>query len=156
MKLLTSRFGEIELQTDKIMNFPNGIPGFENQLRFIMLQTEEELPFSYMQSVNDGDLAFIVTNPFLFFTDYQFDLPQEIQNELNLRNESDVMIFSIVTVNAQAGELTLNLLAPIVLNMAEKVGQQIILHQTNYKTKHVIHLDDFQPEQENQLKAEDV
>jgi flagellar assembly factor FliW len=138
MKLATLRFGEIDVEEEKIIFFPQGVPGFEKESRYIMLQPEESIPFSFMQSVEDGELAFIITNPFLFFPDYQFDLPEPVEEELQVESEADVMIFSIVSVNEQENEFSLNLLAPVVINLSGKLGKQVILHNAGYHTKHLI------------------
>jgi flagellar assembly factor FliW len=138
MKLLTSRFGEVELETEKIITFPHGVPGFEDKKQYIILHPEMDSPFSYMQSTDDEELAFIVTNPFAFFPDYQFNLSEEMEQEIQLHNESDVMIFSIVSVSGISEEISINLLAPVVINAVEKLGKQIILDASDYQTKHTI------------------
>jgi flagellar assembly factor FliW len=139
LKLNTLRFGEIDVEEDKIVTFEQGIPGFEASRRFIVLHPDESLPFAFMQSIEDGDLAFIVTNPFYYFPEYQFELPDSVQEALNIENESDVTLCSVVTVGG-GEDIYLNLLAPIVMNTRLKKGRQVILHQSEYKTKHRIPL----------------
>ncbi|HEY0829362.1 MAG TPA: flagellar assembly protein FliW [Bacilli bacterium] len=136
MKLNTLRFGEIETEDEDIIRFPNGIPGFEKLTQFIMIKTDEDLPFSYMQSVDDGDISFIATNPFDFYPNYEFQLSEEVKQELRIQNEEDVMIWSIVSIKEEIVKATLNLLAPVVLNVREGLGKQVILSGTSYQTKH--------------------
>jgi flagellar assembly factor FliW len=139
MLLNTLRFGEVEVDEDKLVTFPAGVPGFEEYRQFVMLTPDEEMPFSFMQSTEDGDVSFIVVNPFVFFPDYDFELPVSVQNELSISREQDVMIVCIISIS-ENDEFFLNLLAPIVLNSKEKLGKQVILHNSMYKTKHFIDL----------------
>jgi flagellar assembly factor FliW len=155
MLLNTLRFGVIEIEEDKIVTFSQGIPGFEQFKTYIMLTPDPEMPLSFMQSMEDGDLAFIVTNPFPYFSDYDFELPLNIQNELQIESQDDIMVFSIVSISSD-DEFSLNLLAPVILNVREKIGRQVILQQTSYKTKHVIQIrlnKDDHPEVEANAKG---
>ena len=65
MKLKTKHFGEIEIDESKIIHFPTGIIAFEEQKRFFIIDNpDENIPFSWLQSVDDPDLAFVIINPF--------------------------------------------------------------------------------------------
>jgi flagellar assembly factor FliW len=153
MKLSTLRFGEIEIAEEDIFTFPHGIPGFEDKTRFIMLQPDESVQVTFLQSIEEGTLAFIVTNPFIFFPDYEFDLPETVEKEIGIESEADVMIFSMLSITQPKDQFSLNLLAPIVLNLREKTGKQIVLHHTNYRTKHFF---SFAPKAQEQSAARDV
>lgn len=139
MNLTTLRFGAVEVEEDKIITFGQGVPGFEDKHRFVFLTPDEGVPFSFMQSVDDGDLSFIVADPFLFVPDYDFELPPSVVKELHIEAEGDVMVFSIMSVS-QTSEVSLNLIAPVVINTVKKCGKQLILHQSPYKTKHRIEM----------------
>ena len=136
MKIATRQFGEMDVREQDIVRFERGLPGFEELKRFVFVEPEPDLPFSFLQSVDDADVAFIVTNPFLFYPDYEFELTEPTQEELNIRSERDVAVWSVVTVRGQAAEATINLLAPIVVNVKDKRGRQIVLHDSGYGTKH--------------------
>jgi flagellar assembly factor FliW len=140
MLLDTLRFGEVEIEEDKIVTFAQGLPGFEQYKTYIMLTPDPEIPLTFMQSLEDGELAFIVTDPFAYFPDYDFELPASVEEELQLELQEDVMVFAIVSIS-QDDEFSLNLLAPIILNIKEKIGRQVILHQTPYKTKHKVQIE---------------
>jgi flagellar assembly factor FliW len=135
---MTLHFGEIDIQEDQIIQFPSGMPGFEDYTRFVLLHLDDEVPFSYLQSVEDGNISFIIVNPFHFYSDYEFELSQFIKEELEIQSEADVMIWGIISVHPRSNELTINLLAPIVVNSTLRKAKQIILHDTPYKTKHKI------------------
>jgi flagellar assembly factor FliW len=153
MKLHTSRFGEIDIEIEKVLTFPLGIPGFEDKRSFIMLQLDLDIPFSFLQSVEDGELAFLVTDPFLYFPEYQFDLPEGIQEEMTIQQPEEIMIRSIVSIDLQTQEFALNLLAPVIVNTKGKIGKQVILHQSSYKTKHPIKPEERKKEKQSELKG---
>ncbi|MDQ1911280.1 flagellar assembly protein FliW [Paenibacillus sp. GD4] len=136
MKCNTLHFGEIEISKEQLLDFPQGLPGFEEYNQFALLQFEEEQPFAYLQSVDNSNISFVVAPPFFFFVDYEFDLTESIKDELHIRSESDVMVLGIITVHHESFEATMNLLAPIIVNPNAKRAKQIILHNTDYRTKH--------------------
>ncbi len=150
MIVSTLIFGELEIEPQEIYDFPQGIPGFEEFHRFIIVQPEAELQFCYLQSVEESGLALVICNPFLFFKDYDFLLSESNQQELRIAQEEDVVVWSVVTINLQSNKATMNLLAPIVVNITEKCGKQIILHDSEYRTKHEL----IFPETAEMAKAE--
>jgi flagellar assembly factor FliW len=136
----TQSFGELKIDPEDIYDFANGIPGFEEHQRFIIIQPDPDMQFCYIQSVEESKLAFLVCNPFLFYVNYDFQLTETNQQELNIEAEEDVAVWSVVTVDRSSNEITLNLLAPIVVNIRSKRGKQIILHESNYQIKHNLSL----------------
>ena len=136
-KVYTSRFGEIEVDEQKIVRFQNGIPAFEDEHEFIILPYEEESPYYFMQSLKSPDLAFLLTIPFLFFPDYNFELDDESIKELDIRNNENVFYYTMITIpNGSIRYMTANLVAPIVLNGANMRAKQVVLEKSNYTTKH--------------------
>ena len=139
MKLHTKNFGLLEIEEEKIIAFPEGIPGFEEEKEFVIINNEdEENPFCWLQSVNNPDLAFVIINPFLIFSDYTIDLPEAVQEKLKIEDEKDVAVYSIVVVPKDLKKMTVNLLGPIIINVRERLGKQVILDDPRYSTKHYI------------------
>ena len=136
-KIYTSRFGEIEVDEEKIVHFKNGIPAFEDEHEFIILPYDEESPYYFMQSLNSPDLAFLLTIPFLFFSDYTFEIDETTVKELDIKNSEAVFYYSMITIpNGSIRYMTANLLAPIVLNSDNMQAKQVVLEKSNYTTKH--------------------
>ncbi len=129
-------FSEIEIDEQKIVEFPQGIPGFEQIRRYIFIYPEEPSPFAYMQAVDEKQVCFLAVNPFLFYPDYEFDLSEDVKEELQISREQDLMIWTIASVRDSLSEGTMNLLGPIVVNVPLRLGKQVILHDTPYRTKH--------------------
>src|ERR1700722_17486530 len=74
MEIQTSRFGRMTVDEERVMTFPRGLLGFPNHNRFALIQTGEENYFFWLQSIDDPSLAFVVTDPTVFFKDYQAPL----------------------------------------------------------------------------------
>ena len=136
-KIYTSRFGEIEVDEKKIVYFKDGIPAFEDEHEFVILPYEEESPYYFMQSLKSPDLAFLLTIPFLFFSDYSFEIEDATIKELDIKNPDSVFYYSMVTIpNGSIRYMTANLVAPIVLNAENMQAKQVVLEKSNYTTKH--------------------
>ncbi len=139
MKLITKHFGEIEIEQNKIINFIDGIPGFEDQKRFIVIDNpDDSVPFKWLQSIDEPELAFIIINPFIFKENYEFDLPKHIIEKLKIKEEKDVVVYSIVVIPDDITKMTANLAGPIIINANEMLGKQIVLDDNRYTTKHYI------------------
>ena len=137
IKVSTSRFGEIEVDEKKIVHFKDGIPAFEDEHEFVILPYEEESPYFFMQSMKSPDLAFLLTIPFLFFSDYTFEIDETTVKELDIKNSDAVFYYSMITIpNGSIRYMTANLLAPIVLNSENMQAKQVVLEKSNYTTKH--------------------
>jgi flagellar assembly factor FliW len=136
MKISTYSLGEIEVAEEHVIHFEHGIPGFEQLKDYTIVRADEGSMFCYLQSVEDGDVAFIVTNPFVIYPQYEFDLAEGVLSDLKIRSEQDVQIWSIVTVKDTLEESTVNLMAPVIVNAEENLGKQVVLHDSVYRTKH--------------------
>lgn len=136
MQVNTFRFGTLNIEEKDIITFAQGIPGFEEWQKYILVQPDTEVPFCFLQSIDEEGLAFIVTDPFVFFSEYDFQLPVSIQEELSIESEKDVKVWSIVSVPESLEEATVNLMAPLVVNLKDMLGKQVILHDSGYRTRH--------------------
>ena len=136
-KVNTLRFGEVEVADDKVVHFADGIPAFEDEHEFVIVPYDEESPYVFLQSLNTPDLAFLMTVPFVFFPDYEFELDDDNQAKLDLYKQEDMLIYTLITVNdGKVQEMTANLMAPIVMNTANMQARQLVLDRSNYTTKH--------------------
>lgn len=139
MKINTKNFGEIEIEEKDIINFPSGILAFEDQNRFIIIKNnDEENPFHYFQSLNDSNLAFVIIDPFVFKKDYDINISDSIVEKLKIKKPEEVKLYTIVTVPKDLKKMTANLSGPIVINIKENLGGQIVLDDNRYSTKHSI------------------
>lgn len=136
MKITTKYHGEKEIEEKEVITFPQAIPGFPDEKKFIVLSLDDDGEFLVLQSVTNSQVAFIMTNPFSFFKEYDFTLEDHVVELLELEAEEDVRIFSILTVHDPFDQTTANLQAPIVINNQTNLGKQVILNHPDYHTKH--------------------
>ncbi len=142
MQVQTTRFGTIEIDETDIITFGDGLPGFPEECQFVILPYDDESPFVLLQSTTEDYLAFLMTDPFLFFKDYQFEIDQDNMNSLEVKEEKDIAVYTMVTVPiGKVREMTTNLVAPVVININSKAGKQIVLEKSKYTTKHRLFTD---------------
>lgn len=113
--------------------FEDGIPGFSH-LQFFQLMQEEESPFFLIQSTEEKDVGFWVIDPFSFFLDYKFELSDLAKGALRIEGQSQIAVFSIVTIRGN-NQATVNLKAPIVVNLSNRMGRQVILQEDTYSIR---------------------
>ncbi|MFK4304073.1 MULTISPECIES: flagellar assembly protein FliW [unclassified Paenibacillus] len=114
--------------------FPKGIPGFE-QLREFQLQEHNEL-FSLFSAVEQPATIFITVNPFDFFEDYEFELSDDALEDIGITSQEQIAVRCICTWNSDQSKTTVNLLAPLIFNVEQHTGKQIVLQNTDYTIKH--------------------
>jgi len=139
MLLNTKHFGEIEIEEDKIIMFQDGLLGFEDIKKYtIILNSDKDVPFHWLQAVDEPNLAFVITNPFLFKQDYSFDIPDKILEQLEILEKQDVAVFSIAVVPEEMEKMTINLRGPLVINVEKQKGKQLVLDGEGYDLKYYI------------------
>lgn len=144
MILETKHFGKIEIREEDIIVFEEGIPGFEDIHRYGMISNEDpESPFCWIQAIEKPELAFALVNPFAIKKDYEFELSDESVSALGIEEPSQVAVYSIVVVPEDIKRISMNLKAPIIVNMNNKKAAQIILNSDKYTVRHFI-MDELQ------------
>lgn len=138
MHINTARFGEIDVADEKVINFPEGLPGLENLKRFALITTEETEPFRWFQAMDDPDIALVVLDPHILFPAYTVKLPVDVSNELQLENDSDALILTVSVVPKDFRGMTTNLVSPIIINSAKNLGKQVIMENSEYQIRQPI------------------
>jgi flagellar assembly factor FliW len=133
----TLRFGKIAVQEDKVITFPRGILGFAKNKRYILFPHSENSPFFWLQSVEDGNLAFVVMDPQVVKADYSVDVDENVLTELDVKQEDELEVICIVTIPSNNPKgMTINLLGPIIINAASRNAVQIICDKLSYSHRH--------------------
>lgn len=133
---MTTRFGEIEVDKSNIIEMSHDILGFEGLKSFTIISQKEKAPFMWLQSVEDGALAFIVINPQLIAPDYEPEINDVDAKELHLEKSTDAMLLTMVTVRLNPFSVTANLRAPVVINKTLRIARQIVLENENYPIRY--------------------
>ena len=127
MEIETTRFGRLSVDDDRVITFPRGLLGFPDHARFALIQTGEENYFFWLQAVDEPSLAFVVADPSIFFKDYDVPVREETQQDLQLSDPAYAQLF--VICNKVGDWLTGNLLGPIVVNAANRLGISVRTRQ---------------------------
>jgi len=138
MQINTKPFGEIEVDNKQIIDFPEGILGFDFINKFIILDSDKNSPFKWMQAYSEPDLAFIIIRPADFMTGYELQISQCDLDEIDVNNYDELLIFAIVTIPSNPSEMTANLQGPIIINPKKGIGRQVISLSDKYLVKHKI------------------
>ena len=134
MIIKTSRFGQLDVDADRLIVFDDGILGFPDQHEYALIQTGEGSGFYWMQSVARADLAFVVCDPRLFVADYQVPVKAEDLQCIDLDSAETAQIF--VIVNKVGDLLTANFQGPLVVNVTNRRARQLVLSDKRYSTRH--------------------
>lgn len=136
-KVDTVRFGAIEVEEDKIVHFAQGIPAFEEEHEFVIIPYDEKSPYVFLQSLQTPDLAFLMTIPYIFFKDYEFEIDDATEKALGLASPDDVLVYVLLTIpQGNVADMTANLMAPVVINQRTMAAKQLVLEKSHYTTKH--------------------
>lgn len=135
MKFLSKVHGEIEYGEEDIILFNKGLLGLNELKKFVLLDLEGYEPFKVLQSLEDEEIALIVTSPYEFFEDYEIKLSEETVKNLKIDSPEQVRIITTVTLNSDVKKITTNLQGPIVINTFNNIGEQIVLDNSQYKVK---------------------
>lgn len=134
--MLSERTEANEIDEQEIVSFPDGVLGFEELRRFVLVGSQQTYPCMYLQSIDDPWVVFTVIDPFLFFSDYSFSVPEADKEALGLSDRDQFITLSIVSVPENPLEMTANLLAPVIINPQTRLGRQVILQDSPYTVRH--------------------
>jgi flagellar assembly factor FliW len=138
LKLVTDYRGEVEYTEEDIIEFVDAMYGFEDKTKFLLIgNVEPDLPFHWLQSLEDEKLTFVITDPFLFVDKYDFELDDFTVEQLEIESVEELMIYTTVIIPENVEEITVNLKSPIIVNAKKKIAKQIILKE-NFAFKHKI------------------
>lgn len=133
MKLDTVRFGEIDIDENRIFDFVMPIIGFDMLKKFVILDPNKETLFKWLQSTEDPALAFPVISVANLDFDYTIDLPDNIVEALKITNVESLLVMNITSIPQDDPKgTTINLLAPLVFNVDNQLAGQVVLSGSGY------------------------
>lgn len=142
MKITTKFYGTMEVEDDKLIHFSNGIMGFEQYKEYALLYDEgkeAENSIFWLQSTEEETLAIPIMNPFGLIKDYHPELEDAVIAEIGQLTPENMVLYTTLTVPADLTKMTMNLRAPIVINLITKRGMQIIAENKEYPVKYPIY-----------------
>lgn len=117
------------------ITFEKGIPGLEEYKKFELSDIEGNENLKMLIATNDTNVGFITISPFKVKKDYEIELKDEVINELDIEKPEDVLLLNIITLGKSIETSTVNLKAPLVINIKNNKGKQLILQDDKYKIK---------------------
>jgi flagellar assembly factor FliW len=125
------RFGSCTYNEADIFVFPWGLPGFDNLKAFIVLQLETQDQILWLQSLDDLSIALPLGDPWTFFPDYDPKLPSFAKLSLDLDRPEDFTTLAVM-VGTDGGPTFMNLMAPIIINLKNRMARQVPLEGSGY------------------------
>jgi flagellar assembly factor FliW len=136
MEIKSIILGTVDVEEKAVYRFERGLYGLEEHQRFALVIPDRTMPFAYLQAVEEPGVCLLLADPFQFHPQYEFDLAQAEMELLQAGSPESLEVWATVTTPSETLEgATLNLLAPLVLNVQKQLGCQIVLHDSGYGTK---------------------
>lgn len=134
MEKISTRFGEVEYDPENLLHFPTGMIGLPHLKKFIVMPNKKKGPLFWIQSTDEPDYAFVLTDPTNFFLDYAVEFNAPEKQTLHIEQDDPCFVLVVVTVPPDQ-KITLNLAAPILFSPKSNRAIQVILEKSDYSTK---------------------
>ena len=142
MRVQTKFFGEVELDDNKILEFPNGIIGFEDFKKFAIIydvEDDRETKISWLQSLEEPVLALPIVDPLAIVPDYAPMIEDELLKPLGNPTDEDLLFLLVMTVPSDMKKVTANMKAPVIINTKTCTGVQLIVDNADYPVKYNVY-----------------
>lgn len=141
MKIKTTRFGELEVDKKDIIEFTEGLLGFENLKKFFIVDPGDQTLILWLQSTDDAATAFPIIEPKIFQPNYMVKLLPVELNSLALENLNNASVYTVLTIPQNVTEMSANLKAPIIINNKTKMARQIVLQDSKLEVRFKMYMD---------------
>lgn len=138
MQLETTRFGTIDPDESAIITFTQPIIGFQEFRRFVLFPEPDGSPLTWLQSIDTGELAFILLDPTSVVPDYTIKLGKMELAELAVSSPDELDIYTLLVVPQNKEDIRTNLKAPILINTTNRLGKQTILEKSDYPVQYYL------------------
>ena len=128
------QLGTLTIDTDRIATFPEGLIGFEDLKRFVIIDLEEYSPFQWLLCIDDPEITFPIISPLLVVDEYNPEISRAEAYNLGEFEDTDLLLYAIVTIRPEFKQVTANLKGPIIINQSQRLGQQIVISDERYTT----------------------
>lgn len=135
MQISTKFFGDINVGNNDIIHFEEGIPGLEEYKNYVILNIEDA-NIKCLQSIDEKEICLLLINPWDYFKDYEIELSSKDISFLEINSYEDVLVYNVITIRDD--KITVNLLAPIVINVKNNKARQVILNEKKYSIRQEI------------------
>jgi flagellar assembly factor FliW len=129
------RFGDCTYSETEVVRFPWGLPGFATLRRFLVISVNEEPGYIWLQSLDNIKVALPLCDPWSLFDDYEAPLPLYARQSLEIETADSFCVLCVLVAAPGSAETTINLLAPIIINLDTRVGRQVTLENQRYSVR---------------------
>ena len=135
----TARFGVVSYTNHDVVTFDDGLVGFPDLASFVLITHKDDSPFRWMQSIDQGDVAFLVVDPSHYVEGYAPEIPESEVESVGIKEETPRLVYTIVSIPpGKPDEMTINLAGPIVVNLENGRARQIVIEDECYPIKHKV------------------
>ena len=124
----------VQVEKEKLLEFPEGLFGFEECKNYAIFESEYP-PFMWMQSLEEERLAFLIVDPFVVAPDYELDIDDKSLSKIDVTSPAQVHVMVIVTIPSDGSPITVNLQGPLVINHMNQKCMQVVLNDGRWNTK---------------------
>ncbi|MHB8637524.1 MAG: flagellar assembly protein FliW [Fimbriimonadaceae bacterium] len=133
----TTRFGTVGYTDADVVLFNDGPVGFPEHRRFLLLCHKPDSPFRWLQSLDEPQLAFLITDPASWVPTYAPTISDADVERLGLIASAPRLVYVTVTIPpGKPEEMTVNLAGPILIDLERRLAIQLVLQDETYTTKH--------------------
>ena len=141
MQIQTTRFGLVKISENDLITFSEGLLGFSDLRKFVLLDDPHDEIFAWLQSCEKAAIAFPILEPELFTSSYNLKLSKHDLEVLKMASSDRHRIFSIITIPADVTQMTANLKAPVVINVKDRLAKQIVAQENDFQIKFPIFME---------------
>ncbi len=138
MLVNTTRFGPIEIANEDILTFTEGLLGFNDLEKFVLLDDPNDEIFAWLQSCDEASIAFPVLEPELFEDNYSLQMSKSDLQSLQATETSQLRSFCIITIPEDPARMTANLKAPVIVNVEKRLARQCVLQNNKLEIREPI------------------
>jgi len=149
MNVETTRFGSIEVSEDRLITFTQPILGFADCTRYTLIEGPGEGTINWLQSVDRPDIAFLVMDPLQVVPDYEVNLSENEVEDLELTDEKEAILLTLVVVPEDKMYVRTNLRAPIIYNPHRNIAKQVVLYDSDYPVQYYLRAEVREAEKED-------
>lgn len=131
MHVQTTRFGDVEYTPEDVLEFKEGLLGFLQLRKFVILDDPNDEIFAWLQSCESPDIAFPVLEPEIFASEMPITIPKPEYESLGLKSSDGTKLFCIITIPADPTQMTANMKAPILINTKARIARQCVLQDNS-------------------------
>lgn len=145
--------GDLEVSEHVLMTFDTPLWGFPNHHEYALLPAARN-GLWWLQSTLDAGVTFLLADPFVLDSSYGVDLGDTERAALHINEPADAFGLVMLTLPADGSSgATANFRAPLVFNLARRVGMQVVSRDDAHDLRQPVTLDVFPP-QENGLRLQ--